>query len=55
MEPRREEPHRDEPKAPTPRPEEKPRRFHLIRLEERIAPKNSGTNDSQNQTLFSIE
>jgi hypothetical protein len=32
------EPRREEPKAPTPRPGEKPKRFRLIKLEERIAP-----------------
>jgi hypothetical protein len=32
------EPHRKEPKAPTPCPEEKPRRFRVVKLEERIAP-----------------
>jgi hypothetical protein len=40
MEPRREELPRQEPKAPAPRPEEKPKRFRLIKLEERIAPKH---------------
>ena len=41
------EPRREEPKAPTPRPEEKPKRFQLIRLEECIAPSKGGnqTND----------
>ena len=32
------EPRREEPKAPTPRPEEKPKRFRIVKLEERIAP-----------------
>jgi hypothetical protein len=41
-------------KAPKPRPEEKPKRFRLIKLEERIAPKK-GTNDTINQTGYSIE
>jgi hypothetical protein len=36
------EPRREEPKAPTPRPEEKPKRFRLIKLEERIAPSKGG-------------
>jgi hypothetical protein len=35
-------PRREEPKAPKPRPEEKQKRFHLLRLEERIAPKGGG-------------
>jgi hypothetical protein len=54
MEPRGEEQRREGPKAPEPRPEEKPRRFRLIKLEERIAPKR-GTNDTINQTGYSIE
>jgi hypothetical protein len=29
---------REEPKAPTPRPQEKPKRFRIVKLEERIAP-----------------
>jgi hypothetical protein len=32
------EPDREEQKPEGPRPEEKPKRFHLIKLEERIAP-----------------
>ena len=32
------EPHREEPKAPKPRPEEKQKRFRIVKLEERIAP-----------------
>jgi hypothetical protein len=43
MEPHREEPHREAPKAPAPRPKEKPRRFRIVKLEERIAPCNNGT------------
>jgi hypothetical protein len=31
-------PRREKPKVPKPRPEEKPRRFRLIKLEARIAP-----------------
>jgi hypothetical protein len=38
MEPHRGEPRREEPKAPKLRPEEKRKRFRLIKLEERIAP-----------------
>jgi hypothetical protein len=38
MEPRREEARREEPKAPKPGTEEKPKRFGLLKLEERIAP-----------------
>jgi hypothetical protein len=38
MEPRREEPRREEPKAPKPRTEEKPKRFRLVKLEERVTP-----------------
>jgi hypothetical protein len=32
------EPRHEEPKAPTPQPEEKSRRFRIVKLEERIAP-----------------
>jgi hypothetical protein len=32
------EPRREKPKAPKPRTEEKPKRFHLIKLEQRLAP-----------------
>jgi hypothetical protein len=54
MEPRREEPRREELKTPTPRPEEKLKRFRLIKLEERIAPKK-GTNDTVATGYLSIE
>jgi len=40
MEPRHEERRREEPRAPRLRPEEKLKRFRLIRLEDRIAPKH---------------
>jgi hypothetical protein len=33
------EPQREKPKNPKPRPEEKQKRFRLIKLEERITPK----------------
>jgi hypothetical protein len=51
---------REQPKAAEPRPEEKQKRFRLIKLEERIAPKSKGggtrgINDSQNGTGWSIE
>ena len=36
------EPHREKPKAPKPRPEEKQKRFRIVKLEERIAPSNPG-------------
>ena len=36
------EPRREEPTAPTPQPQEKPRRFRIVKLEERIAPSKSG-------------
>ncbi len=32
------EPRREEPKAPEPRTEQKPKRFRIVKLEERIAP-----------------
>ena len=38
MEPRREDPHREEPKASKSNTEEKLPRFRLIKLEERLAP-----------------
>jgi hypothetical protein len=50
------EPRRDRPRVPKPRPEEKPRRFRLIKLEERIAPrKGIGGTDPTNRGCFSIE
>ncbi len=42
MEPRREEPRSDEPKAFAPRPEHKPKRFRILKLEQRLAPKHGG-------------
>ena len=36
------EPRREEPTAPTPQPKEKPRRFRIVKLEERIAPSKGG-------------
>jgi hypothetical protein len=53
MEPRREKPHREEPKASAPRPEEKPKRFRIVKLEERVAPSKGGngtTNCPTNNT-----
>jgi hypothetical protein len=35
------EPRREKPKAPKPRSEERPKRFHLIKLEQRLAPVSS--------------
>jgi hypothetical protein len=43
------EPRREEPQAPTPRPEEKPKRFRLVKLEERIAP-GGGNGHGSNAT-----
>ena len=41
------EPRREEPTAPTPQPQEKPRRFRIVKLEERIAPSHGhGKGDS---------
>lgn len=37
------EPRREEKKPVKPRPEEKPKRFRLVKLEERIAPKGGGS------------
>jgi hypothetical protein len=42
MEPSYQEPHRNEPKAPEPRPENKAKRFRIVKLEERIAPSKGG-------------
>jgi hypothetical protein len=47
MEPRLEEPRLEGSKLPAPRPEEKSKRFRLIKLEERIAP---GYNLTKHQT-----
>jgi hypothetical protein len=38
------EPRREELQAPKPRPEEKPKRFRIVKLEERIAPSKGGNN-----------
>jgi hypothetical protein len=47
------EPRREEPKAPKPRPEEKPKHFRILRLEERLAPKQGGTGGIENQGSWS--
>jgi hypothetical protein len=36
------EPRREKPQAPRPGTEDMPKRFRIIKLEERIAPKNNG-------------
>jgi hypothetical protein len=36
------EPRRERPKDPRPHPQVKPKRFRIVKLEERIAPKHSG-------------
>jgi hypothetical protein len=38
------EPRREEPKVPNPGTQQKPKRFRLIKLEERIAPGGKGGN-----------
>jgi hypothetical protein len=39
------DPHREEqPKAPPPSAEQKPKRFRIVKLEERIAPSKGGSN-----------
>jgi hypothetical protein len=44
------EPHREEQKAPEPGAERKPKRFRIIKLEERIAPSGGGkTNNCDNK------
>jgi hypothetical protein len=52
------EPHREErQEAPEPGAERKPRRFRIVRLEERIAPKRGGTgtnNGCNNATNVTI-
>jgi hypothetical protein len=42
------EPHREEPqRAPPPSAEQKPKRFRIVKLEERIAPKQGGGSTAQ--------
>jgi hypothetical protein len=50
------EPHREEPTAPTPQPQEKPRRFRIVKLEERIAPSQggNGTNHTCNANCGTV-
>ena len=45
------EPRREEPTAPTPQPKEKPRRFRIVKLEERIAPSHGHKGQTGNVTL----
>jgi hypothetical protein len=47
------EPRRDRPKAPKTPPQEKRKRFQLIRLEDRIAPKEGGKATHNCDTAFS--
>jgi hypothetical protein len=49
------EPRREEPKAPKPRPEEKRKRFRIVKVEERIAPHGGGPISGGRYTLASIE
>jgi hypothetical protein len=51
MEPRRGEAHREEPKASAPPPQEKPKRFCIVKLEERIAPHYGNSQRCNNFTL----
>jgi hypothetical protein len=46
MEQHRHEASRKQPKAPELRPQGKPKRFRIVKLEERIAPKKKGTQDT---------
>jgi hypothetical protein len=39
---------RKEPKAPKPRPQEKPKRFRLVKLEQRVTPRGQGPNNVGN-------
>ena len=41
------EPRREELQAPKPRPEEKPKRFRIVKLEERIAPSKGGNSNGK--------
>ena len=50
MEPRREEPSRKEPKAPKPATEERKKRFRIVKLEERIAPRHSHQGGGHGET-----
>jgi hypothetical protein len=45
------EPRREQPKVPEPRPDEKRKRFRIIKLEERIAPSKSGGGDTKGSNL----
>ena len=57
------EPRREEPKVPNPGTQQKPKRFRLIKLEERIAPGKGGQSGNTNcacsrvctGTTYSIE
>jgi hypothetical protein len=55
MEAHREEPRREQSKAHTPRAKEKPRRFGLLKLEARIAPKKPGGGSGENFSSYSIQ
>lgn len=47
------EPHREEQKAPSPGVEQKPKRFRIVKLEERIAPSNgNGPTNGHKNTCF---
>jgi hypothetical protein len=55
------DPRREKPKAAKPRPEKKPKRFRIVKLEERITPKHMrsgsgcGNSDLSNGCYGSIE
>jgi hypothetical protein len=49
------DPRREEPKAPKPRPEQKRKRFRLIKLEERVTPHGGGPISGGRCTIASIE
>jgi hypothetical protein len=46
--------HREKPKAAKPHPEEKQRRFRLVKLEERIAPRRGGNGTHNNCGVTAI-
>jgi hypothetical protein len=48
------EPRREEPKATTPRPDEKKKRFRIVKLEERIAPSAGGATNKPHPCIRTL-
>lgn len=48
------EPQREEPTAPKPPPEQKPKRFRIVKLEERIAPNKGGNGSNHTCALCGV-